>query len=126
MLYGNDITKDTNPLEAGLKWTVKFDKGEFCGKSNLEQIKESGLTRRLIGFEMIDRGIPRHDYKIFKDGEEIGIVTSGTHAPFLKKNLGLGYVSWEHRKKGTEIYIEIRGKQLKAVIVSTPFYKRKN
>ncbi len=125
MLYGNDITKDTNPLEAGLKWTVKLDKSDFFGKEALLKIKESGLTRRLVGFEMIDRGIPRHDYKIFKDNNEIGFVTSGTHAPFLKKNLGLGYVSFEHRKKGTEIFIEVRGRLLKAVVVATPFYKRK-
>ncbi|MDD3627715.1 MAG: glycine cleavage system aminomethyltransferase GcvT [bacterium] len=125
MLYGNDITQDTNPLEAGLKWTVKFDKGDFCGKSELLKIQESGLTRRLVGFEMVERGIPRHDYKIVKDQKQIGYVTSGTFAPYLKKNLGLGYVSSEYKDKGTEIYIEIRDKAVKAVVVSTPFYKRK-
>jgi len=125
MLYGNDITQDTNPLEAGLKWTVKFDKGDFCGKDSLLKIQESGLIRRLIGFEMIERGIPRHEYKIFKGDAEIGIVTSGTFAPYLKKNLGLGYVKSEFKDKGTEIFIEIRDKQVKAVVVPTPFYKRK-
>lgn len=120
-LYGNDIDKTTNPLEAGLGWITKLDKGDFIGKDILVKIKEEGLKRRLITFKMIDKGIPRHNYKIFKDEEEIGYVTSGTHSPILDYGIGIGYVASKYRKSGTDIVIESRRKKLKAQIVKPPF-----
>ena len=124
-LYGNDIDKTTNPLEAGLGWITKFDNGEFIGKESLLKIKETGVIRRFIAFEMIDRGIPRHGYKIYIEGKEVGIVTSGTQSPSLNKGIGLGYVAKEHSKIGTELEIESRGRLLKAKIVKSPFVHSK-
>jgi len=120
-LYGNDIDKTTNPLEAGLGWITKFDKGNFIGRKALLKIKEAGITRRLIAFEMIDRGIPRHGYKIYVGGKEVGIVTSGTQSPSLNKGIGLGYVAKEHSKIGTELGIESRGRIINAKIIKPPF-----
>jgi aminomethyltransferase len=120
-LYGNDIDDTTSPLEGGLSWITKFSK-DFTAQAILEKQKAAGVKRKLVGFEMIDRGIPRHDYKI-KDaaGNEIGKVTSGTQSPSLQKAVGLGYVATEHADFGTEIYVEVRDKLLKAKLVKTPF-----
>lgn len=122
-LYGNDINDTTSPLEAGLGWVTKFSK-DFTAKSILEYQKAEGIKRKLIGFEMIDRGIPRHNYLI-KDaqGNEIGFVTSGTQAPSLNKAIGLGYVKIEHASLDSEIFIEIRNNLTKAKVVKTPFSK---
>ncbi|MDN3723607.1 glycine cleavage system aminomethyltransferase GcvT [Aequorivita sp. SDUM287046] len=122
-LYGNDINDTTSPLEAGLGWITKFTK-DFVNSENLKKQKEEGITRKLIGFELNERGIPRHDYEIVdKDGKNIGIVTSGTMAPSLNKGIGLGYVSVEHSTTGTEIFVQIRNKPVSATIIKTPFYK---
>jgi len=120
-LYGNDINDDTSPLEAGLGWVTKFTKDFIYSKNLLEQ-KENGVKKKLVGFEMIDRGIPRHDYPIVdENGEEIGIVTSGTQSPSLKKAIGMGYVPTEMAKPDTLIYILIRNKKIKAKVVKLPF-----
>lgn len=120
-LYGNDIDDTTSPLEAGLGWITKFTK-DFVNADALKAQKEAGITRKLVGFEMIDRGIPRHDYPIVDaEGNTIGRVTSGTMAPSLQKAIGLGYVPKEMSKLDTEIYIQVRKKQLKAKIVKYPF-----
>ncbi len=122
-LYGNDINDTTSPLEAGLGWITKFTK-DFTNSENLKKQKEEGVKRKLIGFELNERGIPRHDYEIVdKDGKNIGIVTSGTMAPSLNKGIGMGYVTVENSEPGTEIFIQIRNKPVAATIVKTPFYK---
>ncbi|WGF91898.1 glycine cleavage system aminomethyltransferase GcvT [Aequorivita marisscotiae] len=122
-LYGNDISDTTSPLEAGLGWITKFTK-DFVNSENLKKQKEEGVKRKLIGFELNERGIPRHDYEIAdKDGNTIGIVTSGTMAPSLNKAIGLGYVTVENSTPGTEIFIQIRNKPVAATVVKTPFYK---
>jgi aminomethyltransferase len=120
-LYGNDIDDATNPLEAGLGWVTKFTK-DFTARPIIEKIKTDGIARKLVGFEMIDRGIPRHDYLI-KDaaGKVIGKVTSGTQAPSLGKAIGLGYVATEHASTDSEIYIDIRNSLVKAKVVKFPF-----
>lgn len=123
-LYGNDINDTTNPLEAGLGWITKFTK-EFTNAENLKTIKQNGITRKLVGFEMTERGIPRHDYEIVdKDGAVIGIVTSGTMAPSLNKGIGLGYVSIDNSAVDSEIFIRIRKNDVAAKVVKTPFYKK--
>ncbi|GGH10592.1 glycine cleavage system aminomethyltransferase GcvT [Mucilaginibacter phyllosphaerae] len=122
-LYGNDIDDTTSPLEAGLGWVTKFNK-DFTNSAALQEQKAAGVTRKLIGFEMIDRGIPRHDYQIVDaDGNVIGKVTSGTQSPSLQKAIGLGYVKNEFAKEGTEIYILIRDNKVKAKVAKPPFYK---
>lgn len=122
-LYGNDINDSTSPIEAGLGWITKFTK-EFTNSKNLLAQKEAGVKRKLVGFEMIERGIPRHDYKIVNaDGTEIGTVTSGTQSPSLQKAIGLGYVNTEYSKEGTDIYISIRDQKVLAKTVKYPFYK---
>ncbi|NCT94255.1 MAG: glycine cleavage system aminomethyltransferase GcvT, partial [Chitinophagaceae bacterium] len=120
-LYGNDIDDTTSPLEGGLGWITKFTK-EFTAKPILEKQKAEGVTRKLVGFEMIDRGIPRHDYLI-KDaaGNTIGKVTSGTQAPSLGKAIGLGYVAVSHSAVDSEIFIDIRNTPVKAKVVKFPF-----
>lgn len=120
-LYGNDIDETRHPLEAGLSWTVKFSKGSFIGYEALLKYKEEGYQDRLVGFKLIERGVPRHGYKIEAQGEEIGVVTSGSYSPGLKENIGLGYVRKEKAKIGEEIDIIIRGKAVKGQIVETPF-----
>ncbi|NCI48543.1 glycine cleavage system aminomethyltransferase GcvT [Sediminibacterium roseum] len=120
-LYGNDIDDTTSPLEGGLGWITKFTK-DFTAKEILQKQKAEGVTRKLVGFEMIDRGIPRHDYLI-KDaaGNTIGKVTSGTQAPSLGKAIGLGYVATSHAALDTEIFIDIRNTGVKAKVVKAPF-----
>jgi aminomethyltransferase len=120
-LYGNDINDTTSPLEAGLGWITKFTK-DFINSDSLAEQKAEGVTRKLVGFEMIERGIPRHDYIIVdSEGNEIGVVTSGTQSPSLKKAIGMGYVPVAFAKPGTEIFIQIRNKNIKAEVVKIPF-----
>src|SRR4051812_28364427 len=120
-LYGNDIDDDTSPLEAGLGWITKFNK-DFVAKSIVQELKETGIEKKLVGFEMIDKGIPRHGYEI-KDfsSTPIGVVTSGTQSPSLGKAIGLGYVSTAFSKIDTQIYIKIREKLLLAKVAKVPF-----
>ena len=124
-LYGNDLDDTTSPIEAGLGWITKFIEGkEFINRPMLEKQKAEGVTRKLVGFEMVDRGIPRHGYELVNsDGEKIGIVTSGTMSPTRKIGIGMGYVKPEYSKAGTEICIDVRGRKLKAVAVKPPFRK---
>ena len=123
-LYGNEITDETSPLEAGLGWLTKFTK-EFTNSENLKAEKEAGVKNKLVGFELIERGIPRHDYEIVdKDGNVIGKVTSGTQSPSLGKGIGMGYVPKEFSTEGSEIYIRIRKNDVLAKVVKTPFYKK--
>lgn len=120
-LYGNDISMDTSPLEAGLGWITKFSK-HFIGDDVLKKQKQEGVTRKLVAFKMVDRGIPRHDYEIIDaEGNNIGKVTSGTQSPILKEGIGLGYVQKAFSKIGSEIYIQVRNKNLKAKVVKLPF-----
>ncbi len=122
-LYGNDIDDTTSPIEAGLGWITKFTK-DFTNSDNLKAQKEAGVSRKLVGFELIDKGVPRHDYLINDaNGNLIGKVTSGTMAPSINKAIGLGYVTTEFAEIGSEIYVEVRNKQLKAIVVKPPFYK---
>jgi aminomethyltransferase len=123
-LYGNDIDHTTTPLEADLGWIVKTEKGEFNGRDVLEREKAEGVQRKLVGFEMVDRGIARHGYPIVDGSEEIGVVTSGTHSPTLKKAIGLAYVPPGKTVQGSEFAVLIRGKETRARVVATPFYKR--
>ncbi|MEO8795006.1 MAG: glycine cleavage system aminomethyltransferase GcvT [Daejeonella sp.] len=120
-LYGNDIDDTTSPLEAGLGWITKFTK-DFVNSEDLAAQKQAGVSRKLVGFEMVDRGIPRHDYEIVDaEGAVIGRVTSGTQSPSLQKAIGLGYVQNEFAKEGTEIFIKIRDNRVKAKVVKFPF-----
>ena len=122
-LYGNDINDQTSPIEAGLGWITKFTKN-FTNSEALLSQKEAGITNKLVGFEMIDRGIPRHDYPIVDEqGNTIGKVTSGTQSPSLQKAIGMGYVNKEFAKEGAEVFIEIRNNKIKAKVVKFPFYK---
>ncbi|WP_455584925.1 glycine cleavage system aminomethyltransferase GcvT [Bacteroides sp.] len=124
-LYGNDLDDTTSPIEAGLGWITKFVDGKnFTNRAMLEKQKTEGTVRKLVGFEMIDRGIPRQGYELVNaDGEKIGVVTSGTMSPTRKIGIGMGYVSPEYSKLGTELYIDMRGRKLKAVVVRPPFRK---
>jgi aminomethyltransferase len=123
-LYGNDIDDTTSPIEAGLGWITKFTK-DFTDAALLKAQKENGVSRKLVGFEMIDRGIPRHDYLIVDaEGNEIGKVTSGTQGPSVKKAIGMGYVSSAHAAVDSEIFISIRDKGVKAKVVKMPFYSK--
>ncbi|HEX5625641.1 MAG TPA: glycine cleavage system aminomethyltransferase GcvT [Saprospiraceae bacterium] len=123
-LYGNDIDDQTSPLEAGLGWITKLDKGEFNGKSLMLQQKQAGLQKKLVGFEVQERRVPRHGYAILDNqGEEIGVVTSGTHSPSLQIPIGMGYVPTAFAKEGTEILIRIGAKSIPARVVRLPFYK---
>lgn len=123
-LYGNDIDDTTTVLEADLGWICQLGKGEFIGRDSLAQQKERGLSRKLIGFEVIDKGIARDHCPVLINGIEAGAVTSGSPAPFLKKNIGLAYLPIEHTAIGTRFVIDVRGRQLTAEVVRTPFYKR--
>ncbi len=126
-LYGNDIDDTTTPLEAGLGWIVKFKKGDYIGRDILECQKEEGLDRKLVGFEMVDRGIARHGYSVFLtegDDEPAGHCTSGTQSPTLGRALGLAYLPIEATDEGTEFFVEIRNRRAAARVVPTPFYTR--
>ena len=122
-LYGNDIDDTTSPIEAGLGWITKFnDQNQFIDKELMSVQKTEGVSRKLRGFEMIDRGIPRHGYELTdKDGNTIGTVTSGTQSPVLEKGIGMGYVAKEYAAFGTEVFVKVRNKLLKAKVVKVPF-----
>jgi aminomethyltransferase len=123
-LYGNDIDDTTSPIEAGLGWITKFSK-EFVNSTALKAQKEAGVTKKLVGFEMIDKGIPRHGYEIAdSEGRIIGIVTSGTQSPSLNKAIGMGYVPTSSSGPGSELFIQVRGKGLKAIVTPLPFYSK--
>jgi len=121
-LYGNDIDETTTPIEAGLNWLVKLQKGEFIGRSVLRKVKETGPARTLVGFELVSRGIPRHDYPIVFSGNPIGRVTSGTQSPMLQKGIGLGYVDVAYANEGTTFNVRIRDREIPAKVVDLPFY----
>ena len=123
-LYGNDIDQTTTPLEADLGWIVKLDKGDFYGRDVLQRENAEGPRRKLVGFEMVDRGIARHGYPVVDGSEEIGVVTSGTHSPTLKKPIGLAYLPPGKSTPGSEFMVLNRGKETRARVVPTPFYKR--
>jgi aminomethyltransferase len=123
-LYGHELGEDISPLEANLGWICKLGKGEFVGREALLKQKESGLDRKLVGFEMVDKGIARDGFPVFIEDEKLGYVTSGSPAPYLKKNIGLAFVPADFANEGQEIKIDVRGKLLSAKIVPTPFYKR--
>lgn len=124
-LYGQELTKDISPIEAGIGFAVKTDKQEdFIGKKVLKQQKEEGSPRKLVGLEMIDKGIPRPGYEVYKDGEKIGFVTTGTQSPTLQKNVGLALIDSNYKELATEVEVQVRKRRLKAEIVKTPFYKR--
>jgi aminomethyltransferase len=124
-LYGNDLDDTTSPIEAGLGWITKFTEGKnFINRPMLEVQKTTGVTRKLVGFEMVDRGIPRHGYELYSaDGEQIGHVTSGTMSPIRKIGIGMGYVKPEFSKLGTDVFVDVRGRRLKAIIAKPPFRK---
>ena len=124
MLYGNDITDKTTVLEADLKWIVKLQKGDFLGKPVIEKQLAEGLTRKLVGFELIEPGVARPHYPAYYKGQKVADVASGTFSPLLKKSIGLVYLPIEGTAAGTEFDVEIRGKKVKAHVIPTPFYKR--
>jgi aminomethyltransferase len=124
-LYGQELSPEISPLEAGIGFAVKLNKEVgFIGKEVLVQQKETGLARKMVGIEMIDRGIPRHGYPVFNGEEQIGEVTTGTQSPTLKRNIGLALIKSEFTGLESEVEVEIRGKRLKAKVVPTPFYKK--
>ncbi|WP_028390415.1 glycine cleavage system aminomethyltransferase GcvT [Bacillus cihuensis] len=125
-LYGQELSSEISPLEAGVGFVVKTNKeSDFIGKAALSAQKEAGLTRKIVGIEVTGRGIPRHGYKVLsEDGKEIGVVTSGTQSPSLKKSIGLALISVDHTEVGTPLKIEIRNKQIDAIVVKAPFYKK--
>lgn len=124
MLYGMDIDETTTPLEAPLAWTVKWEKGDFIGRDALLQQKARGVERKLVGFEMVDRAVPRHGYALLAGGKAVGHVTSGTHGPTVDKGIGMGYISKAHTKPGAMIAVEVRGTQPQARVAKLPFYRR--
>ncbi len=124
MLYGNDIDEEHTPLEGVYGWVVDFDKKDFVGREALAKQKQEGVSRKLVGFEMKERGIARHGYRVFGKGKETGAVTSGSFSPTLEKNIGMAYVGKEFKEIGTEIEVEIREQKVKAEVVKIPFYKR--
>jgi aminomethyltransferase len=123
LLYGNDMDQDTNPIEAGLSWIVKIDKGDFIGREAIQKVKQEKPSRKLVAFVLQEKGIPRQGYSIFRDGEEVGKVTSGIFSPCLEQGIGLGYVPRKISKSGNSIEIDIRGKKVAAKVVKPPFYK---
>ena len=123
-LYGNDIDDTTTALEAGLGWMIGWSNERFIGRDRLLQQKEQGVARRLVGFEMVDPGIARHGYRVTQQGEPVGVVTSGTQTPYLKKAIGLAYVPAALAGAGSELAVDIRGRQARARVVPLPFYKR--
>ena len=123
-LHGSDIDETTTPLEADLGWIVGWKKDDFSGTAALRDQKARGITRKLIGFEMLERGIARAGYDVLVAGEKVGRVTSGTHTPFLKKAIGMAYLPIEQTAPGTEFEIDIRNRRARACVVPMPFYKR--
>jgi aminomethyltransferase len=123
-LYGNDIDETTTLYEANLGWICKLDKGDFTGREVLAQQKAEGVKRKLVGFEVTERGIARDHQDVVIDNQRVGTVTSGSPAPFLKKNIGLAYVPTEYANVGQEINVDVRGRLVRAQLVKTPFYKR--
>jgi aminomethyltransferase len=123
-LYGHELGDDISTLEANLGWITKLQKGDFLGRDKIAELKESGLKRKLAGFEMKEPGIARDGFDVYVGDEKVGVVTSGSPAPFLKKNIGLAFLPPEFAKTGQEIKIDVRGKRLSAEVVPTPFYKR--
>src|SRR5262245_41416813 len=124
-LYGNDIDETTNPLEAGLGWVVKSAKGDFVGRAAIEAVRARGVTRKLVGFEMVEPSVARHGYRILADGAPVGVVTSGSFGPAVERYIGMGYVPTALSTVGSEADIEIRGKANRARVVRTPFYPSK-
>ena len=123
-LYDHELTEQINPLEARLGWTIKFDKGDFIGRDSLLKVKEEGLKRKLVGIELLERGVPRGGYTIYENGQPIGVLTSGAPGPTVHKNIGMGYVDAAQAVTGKTIQIDIRGRRTAAQIVALPFYKR--
>jgi aminomethyltransferase len=121
-LYGNDIDETTNPLEAGLGWVVKPAKGEFIGRAAIEALRARGVGRRLVGFEMAERAVPRHGYRLLAGGAPVGVVTSGSFGPSVERSIGMGYVASPQTAVGTALTVEIRGALHAARVVKTPFY----
>jgi aminomethyltransferase len=124
-LYGSDMDDETSPLEAGLGWVVKLDKGDFIGRATLIRQKEQGLARKLVGFQLTEAGIARHGHPVVRDGAPVGLVTSGTRSPTLKTSIGLAYVPAALAAEGSALAVEIRGKPVAAAVVKTPFLSRK-
>jgi aminomethyltransferase len=124
-LYGNDVDQTTSPLEAGLGWVVKPAKGDFIGKAAIERVRAEGPRRRLVGFEMTDRAVARHGYRILRDGKEVGHVTSGSYGPSVDRYIGMGYVPTSLAGVGTELDVEVRGRGQRARVAKTPFYPPK-
>ncbi len=122
VLYGQDIDETTNPLEAGLGWVVKLDKGEFIGRAAIAAVRAAGPRRRLVGFEMVDRAVPRHGYRLLHGGAAVGHVTSGSYGPSVDRYIGVGYVPPALAAVGTELEVEVRGQGRRARVVQTPFY----
>ncbi len=122
-LYGNDIDETTNPIEAGLGWITKVDRGDFLGRSAILKAKENS-SRRLVCIEMVDRAIPRKGYKVLSAGTKVGEITSGTQSPSLKKGIGLAYVARNYASSGTELTVDVRGRMMKAIVVKHPFYRK--
>jgi aminomethyltransferase len=125
LLYGNDIDRSTTPLEAGLAWIVKFDKGEFIGRDALIAQQNEGIKRKLVGFEMMGREIARDHYPVQIGGRDVGYVTSGSPSLTLKKNIGLTYLPVESAAAGSRFEVSVRGRACEAQVVPTPFYRRK-
>jgi aminomethyltransferase len=121
-LYGNDIDQTTNPLEAGLGWVVKPAKGEFIGREAIEALRARGIVRKLVGFEMVERAVPRHGYRLMGGGAPVGVVTSGSFGPSVERSIGIGYVPSALAAAGSELAVEIRGAAHAARVVKTPFY----
>jgi aminomethyltransferase len=121
-LYGNDIDQTTNPLEAGLGWVVKPAKGDFVGREAIERVRAKGPRRRLVGFEMVDRAVARHGYRILHDGQEVGQVTSGSYGPSVDRYIGIGYVPTSLAAVGTGLAVDVRGRPQSARVVKTPFH----
>src|SRR6266571_2112309 len=124
-LYGNDIDETTSPLEAGLGWVVKPAKGDFIGRAAIEKVRAAGVTRRLVGFEMAERAVARHGYRMSKDGAEVGVVTSGSFSPSLERCIGMGYLRADLAPAGTELDVDIRGQAHRARVAKTPFVPSK-
>jgi aminomethyltransferase len=126
LLYGNDMDEDTTPFEANADWTVSFQKGEFIGRQVLLAQKRSGVSRRFVAFELVEKAVPRHGFRILDPTtfHPIGAVTSGNLSPLLQQGIGLGYVPLGYVEPGTSVLIEIRGKSLPALIVKPPFYRK--